>query len=188
MMMSAVLRTHGTTSLRAGCKRLEAHWRPGDVGPGLLSLRLEDQTTYDAVEGQVRLDPWIADEYRLIEFDRGECFVLCGAQAVVAINEVTLTSVSEVALLDEETKTIDCPWHVEVAERRLLLLATEQRIWCVDACGAIRWIWSSAHADQHATIADRPVVLGERVRLPLRTFHRDLSVELLIADGLPVGA
>lgn len=180
-----ILRTHGTALLRSGRALLEANYRPRDAGPGLLSLRLEDQESFESVAGQVRLDPWFADEYALIELKTGNCFLLCGAQAVVAVDAFSLAWLSSVGLEYQEGETIDSPWHAEIEESRLLMIATERRVWCVDERGAIRWLWGCSTSDQDRWISGAPVVVGDRVRVPLRTFRTDLSVELQLKDGLP---
>lgn len=180
-----MLRTHGTTALRGGRGTLATDYRPGDVGPGLLSLRLEDHATYESVEGQIRLDPWFGDEYPLIEPATGGFFLICGAQAVVAVEATSLAWLSSVALEYEEGETIDLPWHVEVERSRLLVLATERRVWCVDERGAIRWVWGCTNSDQHRWISSQPIVTAEGVSVPLRTTKTSLSIELRLGDGLP---
>jgi hypothetical protein len=180
------IRTHGTAELRSGRVRLEADYQPGDAGrPGLLSLRLEDQETYESVDGVIRLDPWIADEYRLIEPTTGDCFLLCGAQAVVAIDASTLAWRSSLGLEYQEGETIDAPWHSEIVERRLLILATERRVWCVDERGAIRWVWGCLTSDRYTRISGEPVPRGDRVGVPLQRAKGDFYVDLQLNDGLP---
>lgn len=147
--------------------------------------RLEDQETYESVEGLIRLDPWIADEYGLIEFGTGNCFLICGAQAVVSVDASNLVLLSSVGLEYQEGETIDSPWHVEIEGSGLLVVATERRVWCVDERGAIRWLWSCSTSEQDGWISGEPAVGDERVCVPLRTAKRDLSVELQLRDGLP---
>ena len=180
-----MLKTHGATALRSGRSLLRADYRPGDAGPGLLRLRLEDQETLESRDGDVRLDPWIGDEYPLIEFKAGNCFLLCGAQAVVAVDCSSLSWLSSVGLEYQEGETIDSPWHVEAEESQLLVVATERRVWCVNEVGAIRWIWSCSVSNQDAWIVGSPVVVGSRVRLPINTRVAASFVDLRLADGLP---
>ena len=181
-----MLKTHGTTALRSGRVLLETDYRRGDAGPGLLSLRLEDQETYESADGQFRLDPWIGEEYPLIEFKTGNCFLICGAQAVVAVAAGSLAWLSSIGLEYQEGETIDSPWHLELERSRFLVLATERRVWCVDERGAIRWVWGCKTGDQDRWIAGEPVVAGDRVCVPLRTAKAALSVELQLGDGLPM--
>ena len=179
-----IVRTHGTAELRSGRVLLETDWRPGDAGrPGLLSLRLEDQETYESVEGRVRLDPWIADEYLLIELT-GECFILCGSPAVVALDAATLALISSLGREYEEGELIGTPWQVAIVESRMLILATERRVWCVDERGAIRWVWGCQTSDRYLRISGPPVPRGDRIRVPLVSARGELSVELLLNDGL----
>lgn len=185
MMM---LKTHGTTGLRSGRVLLETNYRPADGGPGLLALRLEDQETYESVDGLIRLDPWIGDEYGLIEFRTGKCFLVCGAQAVVAVDASNLALVSSLGLEYQEGETIGAPWHTEIEAHRLLVLATERRVWCIDERGAIRWLWTCSTSEQDRWISGEPVVGGDRVRVPLKTTKGDFSVELQVSDGLPTQA
>jgi hypothetical protein len=180
-----LLKTHDSVWLGSGRVLLETDYRPGDAGPGQLLLRTEDQESFESVTGKLRLDPWIADEYALIEFKTGKCFLLCGAQAVVAVDIASLAWCSSVGLEYQEGKTIDSPWHAESEASRLLIVSTERRVWCVDEGGAIRWVWSCATSDQSRWIRGAPVVVGERVVIPLRTTAADLSVELRLSDGLP---
>lgn len=74
-----ILKTHGATKIRSGRMQIETNFHPGTNSPGVLALRLEDQKTYESVDGAVRLDPWISDEYGLIELTTGNCFLICGA-------------------------------------------------------------------------------------------------------------
>lgn len=178
-----MLRTHGTTALRSGRALIETDYRPGDRGPGLLAMRLEDQETGESVEASIRLDPWSGHEYRLIE-PVASYVVICGAQAIVAIDASTLAWLSSVALEYEEGERIGSPWHVEIEGR--LVLATERRVWCLDERGVIQWMWSCSASERDSWISGQPVAEGDRVRLPLRTFHRDFSVELRLGDGLPI--
>ena len=155
-----MLKTHGATTLLSGHALIETDYQPGDTGPGLLFLRREDQETFDYVDGQVRLDPWNADEYPLIEFKTGNCLLICGAQAVVAIDALSLVWLSSVGLEYQEGETIDSPWHVEIEERRLLVLATERRVWCLDDHGSIRWMWSCSTGEHDRWISGHPIAAG----------------------------
>lgn len=166
---------------------LKVDWRPGDVGPGLLSLVLEDQETSHAVEGRVRLDPWIADEYRLIEVSTGNCFVICGSPAVVVVDGTSLALLSSMSLEYGEGETIDLPWCAESEDRRFVL-ATERRVWCVDERGMIRWIWGCMNNDRYRAIVAVPRVTGDRVRVPLRNLQGDFFVDLLLSDGLEIAS
>lgn len=180
-----IIRTHRTTELRSGRILLETDWQPGDAGrPGLLWLRLEDQETYESVDGRVRLDPWIADEFHIIELTTGDCFVLCGSPAVVALDASSLALISSLGLEYEEGERIGTPWHVELVESRMLLLATERRVWCVDERGAIRWVWGRQTSDRYMQISGAPVPRGDRIRVPLVSAKGELSVDLQLNDGL----
>ena len=181
-----MVKAHGTTGLRSG-RVLETEYRPGSVGPGMLSLRHTDPTTFESTSGQVRLDPWIADEYQIIELEIGNYFMLCGAQAVVAVEAASLAWLSSIALEYQEGETIDLPWSAESQRSRLLVLATERRVWCLDERGAIRWVWSCTTGDQNRWISDEPVIAGDLVRVPLRTVTSAPAVELRLGDGLPTG-
>jgi len=179
-----IVRAHGTAELRSGRILLETDWWPGDAGrPGLLSLRLEDRETYESVEGRVRLDPWIADEYLLIELT-GDCFILCGSPAVVALDAASLALISSLGREYEEGEIIGTPWQVEIAESRMLILATERRVWCVDERGAIRWVWGCQTSDRFIQISGAPVPGRDRLRVPLVSAKGELTVELLLNDGL----
>jgi hypothetical protein len=180
-----MLKTHGTAALQSGRKLVETEYRPADRGPGLLSLRLEDQETHLSVHGAVRLDPWIADEFGMIEFRTGNCLLICGAQAVIAVDASSLALLSSVALEYQEGETIDLPWHAEIAERRLLIVATERRVWCIDDRGGIRWVWGCVTSEQDTWVSAAPVSRGDHVRVPLRSARGDFFVDLLVQDGLP---
>ena len=180
-----MLKTHGTATLRSGRVLLETDYRPGDAGPGVLSLTLEDQETHESAGARVRLDPWFGDEYPLIEFKTGDCFLICGAQAVVAVDTASLAWLSSVGLEYMEGETIDAPWHVEIEGSRLLVLATEHRVWCIGERGAVRWLWGCRTSDRDRWVSGTPVVTGDRVSVPIRTAQSSLSVELQLSDGLP---
>lgn len=182
------LETHGRIALRSGRALLETSYRPGDAGPGTLSLRLEDQETFESVEGRLRLDPWIGDEYRWFELHSGNYLVIAGAEAVVAVDATTLGWLSSVALEHEEGETIDGPWHVEVEAARSLIVATERRLWCMDERGAIRWLWSCSTAGEHHWIGAAPTVRDNRVLVSLRTPRAERTVEIHMGDGLPISA
>jgi hypothetical protein len=102
----------------------------------------------------------------------------------VAIDASSLSLLSSVALEYEEGERIGSPWHVQLEGH--LVLATERRVWCLDECGAIRWMWSCSASERDSWISGQPVAEGDRVRVPLRTFHRDFSVELCLGNGLPI--
>ena len=179
------LKAHGTVPLRSGRALLETKYLPADNGPGLLTLTLEDQETYESVDGTVRLDPLIADEYGLIEFRTAACFVICGAQAVVGVDISNLSLVSSVGLEFHEAETVGSPWHSESEAHRSLVLATERRVWCLDERGAIRWTWACATDDRDRWITGAPVIEDGSVRVPLRTMRGEQTIELDLADGLP---
>jgi hypothetical protein len=183
-----MLKTHGTASLRSGRVLLETDYSPTDGGPGLLSLRLEDQETFLSVDGAIRLDPWIGQDYGLIEFRTGSCFLICGAQAVVAVDARSLGWSSSVGLEYEEGETLDVPWHLELERVRLLVLATERRVWCVDEHGAVRWLWNCSTGHVHAWISGALADGGDRVSVPVRTVQGERTVELQLSDGLPARA
>lgn len=86
---TTMIKTHGVFQLR--CGRMATDYRPSERGPGMLALRLEVEYDDRRVEGHIRLDPWIGDEYGLIEFRAGNCLLVCGAQAVVAVDASDLT-------------------------------------------------------------------------------------------------
>jgi len=180
-----ILRSHGTAALRGGSALLEADYHAGDGEPGVLSLTLQDQETGKSVDGAIRLDPWFGDEYPLIEPGSGSCFLICGASAVVAVNASSLAWASSVGLEYQEGETLDLPWHAEVGDRRMLVAATERRVWCVDEHGAIRWLWSCSTSDIDRWISGPPVVASGEVCVPLRTRQTDRVVKLRLEDGLP---
>ncbi len=181
-----ILETHGTVSLRSGRLLLEADYCPGSGEPRLLSMNLEDQQTWESVRGTLRLDPWRADEYRVIDLAMSNHLVLCGAQAVVTVDASNLAVRSSVSLEYEEGETLDSPWYTEIEADRSALLATERRVWCLDERGAIRWVWGCRTSDEYRWISGAPVMRGDRVRVPLRNATRDLAVDLQVTDGLPV--
>lgn len=183
-----MLKTHGVAALRSGRVLIEGDYRPGSGGPGLLLLRLQDQETHESVEGLIRLDPWIGDEYSLIEFRTGNCFLICGAQAVVAVDASNLALLSSLGLEYQEGETIDSPWHTEIEGIRLLILATERRVWCVDERGAIRWVWGCLTSEQDRWVSGEPAIRDDCVRVPLRSAKGDLFVDLQVKDGLPAPA
>ncbi len=178
------LNTHGEVLVRSGRALLQADYSSGDGAPGVLSLRLEDQETFDAVDGRLRLDPWSGDVYEMFDWTAGDCFVICGAQAVVALKASTLAIVSSVAMEYEEGETIEAPWFSEAHEHHALIIATERRVWCLDDRATIRWMWSCATAEYERWILNPPEVADGRVRISLGTDHRDISIELSIIDGL----
>ena len=180
-----ILKTHGTVSLRSGLATLEADYCPGSGEAGLLSMNLEDQETGESVRGTIRLDPWLADEYRVIELTRSKHLVICGAQAVVTVDASNLALRSSLSLEYEEGETLDSPWHAEIEADRSTILATERRVWCLDERGAIRWVWACRTSDEHEWISGAPAMRGDRVRVPLRNATRDRTVDLYVTDGLP---
>lgn len=181
-----MLSSHGTAALRFSRASIRTDYHPADGCPGILTLEREDLDTYASVEGRLRLDPWIGEQYGLLEFRTGSCFVICGAQAVVSVDMSTLALLSSVALEYEEGETIDVPWHVEIESSRLFVIATERRVWCLDERGTIRWLWSCATSERDTIIAGEPVATDRHVSVPLRIANGTLSVELQLSDGLPV--
>lgn len=172
-------------SLRSGRLLLEADYCPGSGEPGLLLMNLEDQQTWDSVRGTLRLDPWLADEYRVIELTISNHLILCGAQAVVTVDASNLALLSSLSLEYEEGETLDSPWHTEIEVDRSTILATERRVWCLDERGAIRWVWGCRTGDEYRWISGAPVMRDDRVRVPLRDATRDRTVDLYVTDGLP---
>lgn len=180
-----ILKTHGAVPLRGGRLLIEADYHPSDGGPGLLALRLEDQETGDSVDGLIRLDPWLRDEYRLIEFGAGTCLLVCGEQAVVSIDVASLVLRSSVILEYDEVNTLDVPWHAEPPRGGLLVVATQRRVWCLDERGTMRWLWSCATSEQARLISGPPTLTDKRVRVALWTARGDIAVEIQLEDGLP---
>jgi hypothetical protein len=179
------LSTHGNARLQAHESHLKTDYRPADSGIGLLALERHDEVTADVVYGSVRLDPWIADEYRLIEFATGNCFLICGAEAVVALDRSGLTWLSSVGLEAQECETLDAPWHVELAHVRQLVVATERRAWCIDERGGIRWMWSCSRAERDSWISGPPSVEQGSIVIPIKTARTDRTIALAITDGQP---
>lgn len=107
---------------------------------------------------------------------------------MVAIDASNLALLSSLGLEYQEGETIDSPWHTEIESSRLLVLATERRVWCVNECGAIRWLWECSTGEQDRWVSGELVVGNDRVRVPLRTDKDDLFVELQVSDGLPISA
>ncbi len=182
-----MLKTHGRRRMTSRPAELETNYRPGENDVGSLALRLEDQTTFDSVEGKVRLDPWSADGYVLLELKTAEVLILCGAQAIVAIDARTLAWRSSVGLEYEECETLIAPWHSESTEMRGAVVATDRRVWRVDEAGAIRWMWSAKTTDEERWIVAAPDISGGTVRMSLRTLRRqppDVTIVLDATDGL----
>src|SRR5262245_53505985 len=94
--------------------------RDGDVG--ILVVTLEDQQSGDSVENRLRLDPWLGNEYEVIEACACRSLVICGAQAIVVVDGATLTMSSSVSLEYEEAETLDAPWYVEGMDGNVFVL------------------------------------------------------------------
>jgi hypothetical protein len=84
--------------MRSGRALIEADYQPSERGIGLLSLKVVDQGAGDYAEGMLRLDPWFDDEYEVIERETGNCFLIGGAQAIVAVDLSSLAGVSSFAV------------------------------------------------------------------------------------------
>src|SRR5262245_16072463 len=127
------LKTHGDEiSILAGRSLLKAEYQSADLGPGTLTLQLEDQVTFDSIEASVRLDPWIADSYEIIEWSACGALILCGSPAIVALTATTLELESAVSLEYDEGETTGVPWFSEIHQPRRFIIATEKRVWCLD--------------------------------------------------------
>lgn len=178
------LDAHGKAVLE-DARTLSAEYQTSDRGPGHLTLRLEDPRTYDEVVGRVRLDPWRAGEYCVLELSHGAVLVICGAQAIVVLDAASLTITASVALEYEETETMNAPWHTESHTHRAAILATERRVWCLSDQGCIRWMWSCAMAEEKRWLSSAPTLADSHVRIPLGSQRGHALVELDLHDGLP---
>jgi hypothetical protein len=170
--------------LRSARALLFADYSSGDAGPGVLSLRLEDQVTFDIAEATLRLDPWSAGGYEVFDWPGGDCIVICGSDAIVALNGSNLALGSSVAMEYEEGETIDAPWFGDAKDCRALIVATEWRVWCLSDRAVVKWVWRCGTTEQDRRICGAPTIGGFRVFVPLRARDGDLIVELSLDDGL----
>jgi hypothetical protein len=179
------LKTHGDeVAVMQGRALLSAEYTPGDRGPGSVVLALVDQDTGDTAETVLRLDPWFRDHYEIIEWPQCSALLICGARQIVALSLPTLGFGAAVAVEYEEADTIERPWTVEVPELRLLIVATERRIWCLDERIAIRWLWSSRTGPDDRWLVAAPRAVGRELHVPVGTVHRDLTIELSADQGI----
>lgn len=151
-------------------------------------MRLEDQRTFESVESSLRMDPWSAEGFTLVDYPDLHCLLIGGARAVVAVDASTLAWRSSVSLEYQEAETLDEPWHVEAPSARAVIVATERRVWCVETKGLVRWMWSCRTTDEDRWVKAAPVVAGDRARVPLRTSRSgatDVFATLDLVDGLP---
>jgi hypothetical protein len=176
------LKTHGDELAMMGRRAmLTAEYTPGDRGPGRVALSLVDQDTGEASDTALQLDPWSGDVYEVFEWSECGALILCGAPQVVALALPELGFGAAVGLEYEEAETLDHPWFVEVPELRLLVVATERRMWCLDERLAIRWLWSARTQHDDRWLHGPPRAVGRDLVISTRTLHRDREI-LVSAD------
>lgn len=180
-----MLTTHGHHKLTRSERSLETDYTPGDVGPGTLRMRIDDARTLESREIAIRLDPWIADEYRTFEWTSSLLLVF-GAHAAVVVDLEDVAVRSSVAFVEDEVETRDAPWCVALEAPRCLIVATTRRIWCVDEGGATRWVWRCPEGDGWWSIHDAPERHGAGLVVPLHGPRGDSSCAVGLADGLSV--
>lgn len=125
----------------------------------------------------------LADVYEVKDWPSCIALIVCGAQAVIALDASTLALCSSVALEYEEAETISRPWFSEAQECSRLLVGTEWRVGCLDDRATIVWMWSCRVDSEDRWIRGTPEVMGRRVRVPVGSTHRDDVVELSLDDG-----
>jgi hypothetical protein len=172
--------------LRGGRVMLSATYAHDDAAPGVLELSSQDQVTGDIVETTLRLSRWPSG-FEVREWIEGDVLVLCGTPSIVTLNASTLAFGSAVGLAHEEGELVGIPWCATPADNRLLLLATEQRVWVVDSTAAIRWVWSCQRSNVRRRILAAPRVADRVVHVPVWTGGGERTVELRLDDGIEIG-
>lgn len=176
------LKTHGDELAMVGGKAmLTAEYTPGDRGPGRVALSLVDQATGDFSDTVLELDPWSGNVYEVFEWSQCGALIVCGTPQIVAVALPALGFGAAINLEYEEAETLDHPWIVEVPELRLLVIATERRMWCLDERLAIRWMWSARTHHDDRWLFGPPRAVGRDLAIATRTLHRDREV-LVSAD------
>jgi hypothetical protein len=180
-----LLETHDDEIPVLGARaRLGCEYEPRDRGPGSVCFYLEDQETFERSETTIRLDPWFANTYEVLEWIHGRSLVVCGARQIVVLTTSPLRLSAAVALEYEEAETLDRPWIVESGDPCLLAIATERRVWCLDERIAIRWSWPARGCAEDRWIIAPPRMADGELHVPVRTMLGDSVVRIALDDGV----
>ena len=161
-----------------------ATYEPADRGPGTTKIRLEEKTTANAREIALRLDPWSPEGYEVYEWMFARVLVISGARRVVFLECESLHVTAVICLDHGEGETISQPWFVEAQSGRLLVVATETRVLCLDERKSIRWCWSVRTREETVTIGAAPQIAADTLKVSLRSLRGNAVVVLSLADAL----
>jgi hypothetical protein len=82
----------------------------------------------------------------------------------------------------EEGETVDRPWIVESVDGSLIV-ATERRVWRLDATPSIRWCWNVKTGTDDGFICAAPRGNASGVIVPVRSRRGDTITHLRMSDG-----
>lgn len=177
------LKSQGELEIQSGQALLEADYRRADVGAGALRLRVTNQETLECVEGEFSLDPWSADGYEIFDWSECRALAIVGTQAVISVSDALVLR-SAVAFEYQEGETLDRPWFVEDRKGRVLVIATDRRVWCLDETARLRWIWSTRVGEREEWIRGTPTFSGESLQVPIRSISGEKIVALSLEGGV----
>jgi hypothetical protein len=179
------LKTHNAAiPVLEGRAMLRADYSPRDGATGEVTFQLEDQESSELTEITLRLDPWSPDGFEVYDWSDCNVLVVCSSRRVVSLAGEALRLSSAVGLEYEEGENLDRPWFLELRTVRLLVVATDRRVWCLDQHGTIRWFWSARYDASERWIFDAPKALGGALHVPVRTMAGDSMSVLSVVDGL----
>lgn len=161
---------------------LRSEYVPKDGGVGRLSVGLLDESGDELATSAWDLDPWAPEGFVVYDWKPGGACLVCGATHVLLIESSSLALCGAVPLESGEYQTLSTPWFV--ASDKLLVLASEWRVACIDRRIALRWIWSTrTYSADSWMIAETPELTMSSIRVRLARLARQQELNLRTIDA-----
>lgn len=177
------LSTDGTSlPLRQGRLTLRVSHISQENSENQVTLRVENSDSFESVEVTLKLGPWSPDSYDVHDWGIANVLIVSGAGRIVAVGLRAPHLLAAMGLEYEEAETLDRPWITD-AESEALIIATERRVWCVDASPSIRWCWNARIGPDDCFIYAPPQADAAWVSVPVRSRRGDVVTRLRMRDG-----
>jgi hypothetical protein len=161
---------------------LIAEYTPGDGVPGRLSLLRRIPATWEERETTLNLDRWTTGAHYIEEWLAGGALMLCGGDRILVLETTTLEPKAALPIEYEEFDTLRVPWIAQSDE--LFLIASVDRVVCLDRRLAFRWTWSTrVHSHDWWQLTKAPVIEGSTVRIFIASPTQETEVVLDARDA-----
>jgi hypothetical protein len=154
-----------------------------DETTGKLLVGIWEVATASLRETRLGLSPWSHGGYVVVPWSAASSVFIAGADRIVLLSLSDASVLCSVLYELEEYATE--PEPTIVISDDICLVASHLRVTCIDQRKAIRWSWSvsTPPMSRWAALSGPPVVVGDDVRVPIRTGAKDFEIVLAVVDG-----